>query len=259
MSVNIDRFSRTTDSGSATSDDSKKPVRGCVRPRRHRHVVRVRADDLHDLVGRCRAFLSNIKASWKVAKHRAVKRGAYVSRTPWAMPATRMGRSPRTPSARLWCRKRSYSPPVKASKPRWPTWNGSRPSATGSPPRSAGCSPSGPILARPATETSYSLYSRTARVRRHLGAAQSTPSHRKPKADYPLSGLLACATCENPMVGAQGGRDHARLYRCSGGLTLSRDKCSRPAAITAKIIEDHLQRITQKRSRDYVPSSAIPA
>ena len=51
-------------------------------------------------------------------------------------------------------------------------------------------------------------------------AAQPEPSaRRRPKATFPLSGLARCASCDSPLVGARGGADNRRMYRCSAALT----------------------------------------
>ncbi|HEY4895803.1 MAG TPA: recombinase family protein, partial [Solirubrobacteraceae bacterium] len=43
--------------------------------------------------------------------------------------------------------------------------------------------------------------------------AQSEPSRRRAKGDYPLSGIATCGTCGAPMIGARAGKNQ-RTYRC---------------------------------------------
>jgi DNA invertase Pin-like site-specific DNA recombinase len=72
-------------------------------------------------------------------------------------------------------------------------------------------------------------------------AAQPEPAkRRKPRADYPLSGLARCAGCDGPMVGGRGGPDGRRMYRCSASLVTSRASCPAPAGVTAALLEEHV-------------------
>jgi site-specific DNA recombinase len=70
-------------------------------------------------------------------------------------------------------------------------------------------------------------------------AAQPEPvKRRRPRADFPLSGSLECGTCGSPMVGARGGADGRRMYRCSAGLKTHRgEPCSKPVAVSADRLE----------------------
>lgn len=71
-------------------------------------------------------------------------------------------------------------------------------------------------------------------------AAQPEPaSRRRPKATFPLSGLATCAACGNALVGARGGNDARRVYRCSAALASFKGKrCTSPTTVTAELLED---------------------
>jgi DNA invertase Pin-like site-specific DNA recombinase len=70
-------------------------------------------------------------------------------------------------------------------------------------------------------------------------AAQTERTNRrKPKADFPLSGIARCAGCGNSMVGARTGGGSQRGYRCSASLALYKgEKCTAPALTTAGPLE----------------------
>jgi DNA invertase Pin-like site-specific DNA recombinase len=71
-------------------------------------------------------------------------------------------------------------------------------------------------------------------------AAQPEPSaRRRPKATFPLSGLARCASCDSPLVGARGGADNRRMYRCSAALTTHKgQRCTAPATVSAELLEE---------------------
>lgn len=71
-------------------------------------------------------------------------------------------------------------------------------------------------------------------------AAQPEPAwRRKPKATFPLSGLATCASCGHVLVGARGGNDARRMYRCSAALSTHKgERCVAPATVTAELLED---------------------
>jgi site-specific DNA recombinase len=70
-------------------------------------------------------------------------------------------------------------------------------------------------------------------------AAQPEPAERRrPKATFPLSGLATCAQCGHPLVGARGGNDGRRMYRCSAALALFKgERCGSPTTVTAELLE----------------------
>jgi DNA invertase Pin-like site-specific DNA recombinase len=67
-------------------------------------------------------------------------------------------------------------------------------------------------------------------VRHQLGSGERT---RRPKEDFPLSGVAVCGTCAAPMVGGRGGGDARRMYRCSR-------RCKAPAVTSAVPLEEHV-------------------
>ena len=56
---------------------------------------------------------------------------------------------------------------------------------------------------------------------------------RAPKEDFPLSGVAVCGTCSGHMVGARGGTDARRMYRCA-------KRCESPAVTSAIPLEQHV-------------------
>jgi hypothetical protein len=67
-------------------------------------------------------------------------------------------------------------------------------------------------------------------VRHQLGNGERT---RRPKEDFPLSGVATCGTCAAPMIGGRGGADARRMYRCS-------QRCEAPAVTSAIPLEQHV-------------------
>ena len=67
-------------------------------------------------------------------------------------------------------------------------------------------------------------------VRHQLGTGERS---RRPKEDFPLSGVAVCGTCGAAMVGGRGGADARRMYRCSR-------RCSAPAVTSAVPLEQHV-------------------
>jgi len=72
-------------------------------------------------------------------------------------------------------------------------------------------------------------------------AAQCEPRARVMSGDYPLSGVACCETCGLPMVAGPKSSTGKRMYKCSGGQTLTRgERCSHPAVIVADRLEGHV-------------------
>lgn len=64
---------------------------------------------------------------------------------------------------------------------------------------------------------------------------------RKPKAAFPLSGLAPCAACGGPLVGSRGGPDKRRMYRCAASQTAyKQDRCPAPVVTTAATLEEYV-------------------
>lgn len=66
-------------------------------------------------------------------------------------------------------------------------------------------------------------------------AQHEAAGQRRPRGGFPLSGVAVCATCGSPMVGARGGNDARRMYRCS-----DHRQCERPVVVTADLLEAHV-------------------
>lgn len=64
-------------------------------------------------------------------------------------------------------------------------------------------------------------------------------ARRRPKATFPLSGLARCESCDGALVGARGGADGRRMYRCSGALSTHKgERCTTPATVSAGLLEE---------------------
>jgi hypothetical protein len=74
-------------------------------------------------------------------------------------------------------------------------------------------------------------------VRRKLGNGERA---RRPKAEFPLSGVAVCDSCGGPMIGGRGGGDNRRMYRCS-------QRCPAPALTTAELLERHVVEYLRER------------
>jgi DNA invertase Pin-like site-specific DNA recombinase len=57
---------------------------------------------------------------------------------------------------------------------------------------------------------------------------------RRPAGDFPLSGVASCGSCNGRMVGARGGADNRRMYRCADR------SCDARATVTAANLEAHV-------------------
>jgi DNA invertase Pin-like site-specific DNA recombinase len=85
--------------------------------------------------------------------------------------------------------------------------------------------------------------------RRIFEAAQDQPITRSAAGEFPLSGILTCASCDQKMVGARGGKGQ-RTYRCAGGLSTAKIRCDEPSVITATIVEPFVTEQAQKLVAD---------
>ncbi len=56
---------------------------------------------------------------------------------------------------------------------------------------------------------------------------------RRPSGRFPLSGVALCAGCGGPLVGARGGNDKRRMYRCAA-------RCEASAVMTADLLEGYV-------------------
>lgn len=90
-------------------------------------------------------------------------------------------------------------------------------------------------------------------------AAQPEPTaRRRPKATFPLSGLASCAQCGNVLVGARGGSDARRTYRCSAALSTWKGKrCTSPTTVTAELLEQLVRTATVDALSDHTGFTAM--
>ena len=192
------------------------------------------------------AFLENIKASWDTAKERAVKRGAYISRTPFGYQRRDDGTlEPHPDQAAVVAEafRLAASDSLRAALDYLArTVPGRRWTATTVRRLLSGRAYLGETrgAGRVQADTHEPLVSRAV-----WEAAQTTPTSRRASASFPLSGLLRCGTCDSAMVGSRGGKGQ-RTYRCSATLsTRTGEKCARGATITAEHVEDHVRDVTR--------------
>jgi site-specific DNA recombinase len=72
-------------------------------------------------------------------------------------------------------------------------------------------------------------------------AQPKEPRRRKPRREYPLSGLAQCGTCGEAMIGGNAGAG-LRTYRCRASLKLWKgDQCPAPATTVAQGLEDYVR------------------
>jgi DNA invertase Pin-like site-specific DNA recombinase len=83
-------------------------------------------------------------------------------------------------------------------------------------------------------------------------AQPADAERRRPKATFPLSGLATCGQCGQPLVGARGGNDARRVYRCSAALsTYKGTRCLSPTTVTAALLEQLVRAETMTALREH--------
>lgn len=193
-------------------------------------------------------FLDQIKASWIVAKERAVRRGAKISRTPWGYQRNEDGTlSPHPERAEIVSEafRLAASENIQAAMTYLRRvapergWNTTKVRRLLSQTSYLGETRYGDDLVQPGTHEP--LVSRAV-----FEAAKDTPTRRRPKEAFPLSGFAQCGTCGQHMVGARSGRNGDRTYRCSASLVQNSLECERPAVITAHLIENYVRGIAEE-------------
>jgi site-specific DNA recombinase len=183
-------------------------------------------------------FLDNIKAGWTTAKTRAIDRGAHIGPTPYGYQRNEDGTLSVDPAhARVVteafnvCSTTGIHAAIdylreQAPERTWVLHTARR------------------FLSQRVYlgEVGYGDQRRAAahdalvdratfdRARHQLGDGKRT---RRPKQDFPLSGVGACGTCGAPLVGGRGGPDARRMYRCSA-------RCDKPVATSAESLEQHV-------------------
>lgn len=182
-------------------------------------------------------FLDSIKAGWRTAKTRAVERGAHIGPTPFGYDRRPDGtlepneRGEIVTAAFMAAAHSDLQAAVglldrRAPERTWTTFTVRR------------------LLANRVYLGEVSYGQELVSTDAHdpltspaiFAAAQHEPTgRRRPKGDFPLSGIAACGTCGAHMVGARGGAHGQRMYRCSSHST-----CGGAAVITADLLEAHV-------------------
>jgi DNA invertase Pin-like site-specific DNA recombinase len=241
VSWKIDRFSRTTEGG----------LRDLRRLQEAEARLAFVVEDIDTgttygkmvytiLLAVSEAFLESIKTSWLDAKSRAVKRGAVISRTPFGYKRCENGALEPDPAVA----------PIVAEAFRVAASQGLAATLTYL------------LEAFPARRWTTTKVRRLLSNRVYLGetrhgeqvqagthealvsrsiweASQTLPMPRATSEDFPLSGVVHCASCGAAMVGGRGGKGQ-RIYRCSASLAQSAATCPTGCVVTAQRLEDHL-------------------
>jgi site-specific DNA recombinase len=183
-------------------------------------------------------FLETIKAGWVTAKSKAIARGAHIGPTPFGYARNDDGTLTTDPSAGpivseafAICARDGLAASIDFLRARapdrtWTTFTARRffrqrvylGQVTYGDQVRAGAHDA--LVTRAIFEA----------VRHQLGSDERT---RRPKEDFPLSGVAVCGTCAAPMVGGRGGADARRMYRCS-------KRCEAPAVTSAVPLEEHV-------------------
>lgn len=181
-------------------------------------------------------FLDSIKAGWKVAKARAVERGVHIGPTPFGYLRSKDGTLRVDPERgqivtdAFAAAARDGVPAAIAlleARAAERTWTGYTTRRLLANRTYLGEVRYGPNLAT--ADAHPALVSRAV----FEAAQHEATGVRRPRGDFPLSGIAACGTCGGKMVGARGGADARRMYRCA-------TRCDRPAVVSADLLEGHV-------------------
>jgi DNA invertase Pin-like site-specific DNA recombinase len=183
-------------------------------------------------------FLETIKAGWVTAKSKAIARGAHIGPTPFGYARADDGTltvdsiaGPIVSEAFAICARDGLAAAVAFMDERAPdrTWTTFTARRFFSQRVYLGQVANGDQVRAGAHEA---LVTRAVfeAVQHHLGNGERT---RRPKEDFPLSGVAVCGSCGAPMVGGRGGADARRMYRCS-------KRCKAPAVTSAIPLEQHV-------------------
>lgn len=183
-------------------------------------------------------FLETIKAGWITAKSKAIARGAHIGPTPFGYERADDGTltvdpiaGPIMSEAFAICARDGLAAAIYFLNERAParTWSTFTTRRSLSQRVYLGQVAYGAQVRARAHEALVTRAIFEA-VRHQLGNGERT---RRPKEDFPLSGVAACGTCGAPMVGGRGGADARRMYRCSR-------RCNAPAVTSAVPLERHV-------------------
>lgn len=180
--------------------------------------------------------LNNVKAGWKVAKARAISRGVHIGPTPLGYvraPGSTLEVDPDrgqivsdafTAAARDGLAAAESVLRARVPERTWSAYTVRRLLANRT---YLGEVRYGPELV--SADAHPALVSRAV----FEGAQHEPTGQRRPRGDFPLSGVASCGTCGARMVGARGGADGRRMYRCG-------PRCDRPAVVSADLLEAHV-------------------
>lgn len=190
-------------------------------------------------------FLDNIKASWITSKTRAVRRGAQIGPAPWGYSRNENGTLSVDPEIAPIVRQAfavastdglhgalDYLRGADTGR-RWTVTTVRRLLALRT---YLGEIAYGDLTSEGAHEaivdrTTFDL------VQLKLKPA----AKRRSRAEFPLSGVATCASCGHHLVGARGGADGRRMYRCGAAVSgYTGEPCTEPASITADLLERHV-------------------
>jgi site-specific DNA recombinase len=183
-------------------------------------------------------FLETIKAGWVTAKSKAIARGAHIGPTPFGYTRTDDGTLTTDPAAApivseafAICARDGLAAAVDFLRERAPhrTWTTFTARRFFRQRVYLGQVTYGDQVRAGAHNALVSRAIFQA-ARHQLGSGERV---RRPKEDFPLSGVAVCGTCAAHMVGARGGADARRMYRCSR-------RCEAPAVTSAVPLEQHV-------------------
>lgn len=186
-------------------------------------------------------FLANIKAGWLAAKTRAINRGVHIGPCPAGYVRNEDGtlaidpmRGPIITAAFGKAATTGVASAVRyllANAP-WRTWTTFTATRTLANRTYLGETSYGENLVRPNAHPALVDRGTFEAVRLRI-EEETGHGRRRPRGDFPLSQLAACGTCGGYMVGARGGGDNRRMYRCAA-------RCEQPAVVSAILLEDHV-------------------
>lgn len=264
ISWKIDRFSRNT-------EDGLRELRR-LREKGARLVFTTEQIDTDSIYGEmtytillavATAFLQNIKASWVEVKGRAIGRGVHIGPTPYGYLRDDSGRleiDPQKGPLVTEAFRRAATRGLSAAQAYLIEQDDSRGWTTTQVRRILSNDVYlGRVRQRAGKVYDTDVYARDEYTHPELTtrpiweAAQDRPMPRAAAAVFPLSGILTCASCGQHMVGARGGNNAQRIYRCAGSLKTAKHRClvdpdagkPGPAIVSAHLVEPFVLEVAQ--------------
>lgn len=191
-------------------------------------------------------FLETIKAGWIVAKTKAIARGAHIARAPLGYVKRDDGTlavdphsGPVVTKAFELAARDGLAATVAFLNEAAParTWNAFTTRRFLGNRTYLGVASYGDLVCEDAHEPLVSR--RTFEIAQHtIGEAIRV----RARADvFPLSGVAQCGTCGTKLIGARGGNDARRMYRCSAHAS-----CAAPVATSAEPLEAHVTTVLRE-------------